>query len=611
MSLPPDSEDDLETVALRKLDGKVRQEPLEPSSVTRTDGTRERLGVEATALASDPGSVTRSPRPSETSLSLGDLPGGQLTARLPQAARTYGRFDLLLELAAGGMAMLYLARLRGPEDFEKLVALKIIHPHLTRDAKFIAMFKDEARLAALLHHPNAVQIYDLGQIEGSYFIAMEFVRGQDLRAVLHAVRRRQGTSGDWPPHYGWSLAARIVADAAAGLHAAHELTSATGEPLGLVHRDVSPHNLLVSYEGHVKLTDFGIAKAAQRSTNTDSGTVKGKLAYMSPEQAMGEAVDRRSDVFSLGVVLWEAVTLKRLFKRKTDSATLHQLTSAEIPSPRTVRPNLPEELEAIVMRSLARDAADRFDTALELQQALEGLIAKTGRTAGSTEIKTLMQDCFAEQRAVFEADIRAAVEGTANAPPTLQRVEGTQETRLSAQVQRAPQLATRSSWLVKVGAVAAVAIIGALAGVLLLREPARRDEAPSRPASPRQARLAPRDAAPVRRVTPPPRPGRRPPQTLLVKIRVLPPEAEATITFRGQAYRQNRVELILTPSQHTERLRVEAPGYEPGERFIAVRPGATLQHVIQLKPRPRPRHWRPRPRRRDPGVGPVDIGLED
>ena len=208
--------------------------------------------------------------------------------RGPQA---FGRYELLMEMGAGGMATLYLGRMTGPSNFEKYLAIKKIHDELVADPQMIEMFLDEARISARIQHPNVVQIFEFDQIEGAHYIAMEYIHGHDLAELLRLVAHTPECG------YRWAHAARIVADAAAGLHAAHELRTPDGKSLELVHRDVSPQNLLISYDGYVKVTDFGIAHAADKLSKTLAGTVKGKVAYMAPEQVRGGKVDRRADVF--------------------------------------------------------------------------------------------------------------------------------------------------------------------------------------------------------------------------------------------------------------------------------------------------------------------------
>jgi serine/threonine-protein kinase len=259
----------------------------------------------------------------------------------------YGKYQLLKRLAMGGMAQIYLARQKGPEGSEQLVVVKRILPHLAENVEFIRMFLDEAKIAARLAHPNIVAIYDLGAQDDSFFLAMEYIHGEDVRRMW----KRAVTMGLELPV---PLACRIVTDACAGLDYAHKKADPSGKPLGTVHRDVSPQNILVSFEGEVKVVDFGIAKAADQATVTRSGVLKGKYSYMSPEQAAGKRVDCRSDVFALGVVLYELLTHTRLFKRSSDMQTLAAVAECQVIPPSQVSPRVPADLDPIVMKALAR-----------------------------------------------------------------------------------------------------------------------------------------------------------------------------------------------------------------------------------------------------------------
>jgi serine/threonine-protein kinase len=249
------------------------------------------------------------------------------------------------------MASVYLAQARGSSGFEKWVALKVIHPHIARNKHFVEMFLDEARITARLNHPNICSVFDFGEARETYYIAMEFLQGEPLRSVV----RRNNADSLLPVE----LAVRIVADAARGLHAAHELTDDEGEPLGLVHRDVSPQNIFVLYDGMAKVVDFGIAKARDKLSQTHTGEFKGKLAYMAPEQLDASTVDRRTDVFALGVVLWEMTTGSRLFKRDTEARTMSAVLRDPVPRPSDLREAFPPMLEGIVMRALERDPEKR------------------------------------------------------------------------------------------------------------------------------------------------------------------------------------------------------------------------------------------------------------
>ncbi len=256
-----------------------------------------------------------------------------------------GKYTLKRQLATGGMAEIWLGEQRGPGGFTKELVVKRILPHLANDEKFVQMFLDEARLAAQLTHPNIVQIFDLGEADGSYFIAMEYIRGHDL-AQLREAGRAMGAPLDW------LAAARIVADACAGLDYAHNFADSRGRPMNLVHRDVSPQNILVSDQGAVKLVDFGVAKAATSTHKTQTGAVKGKFAYMSPEQIRGEKLDGRSDLFAMGIVLFELLTGRRPFGADSELMALTAIMHHPAPDVQEINPNIPQPLRDVVAKAL-------------------------------------------------------------------------------------------------------------------------------------------------------------------------------------------------------------------------------------------------------------------
>jgi eukaryotic-like serine/threonine-protein kinase len=298
-----------------------------------------------------------------------------------------GRYTLLRSLGAGGMAELFLARADGIEGFAKLVALKRILPHKATNERFVRMLLNEARLVAGLDHPNIAQVHDIGLEHGEYFFAMEYVHGQDLARILQRAPRHR---------LHLENALHIAIGVCSGLHCAHMARDSTGRPLDIVHRDVSPSNVLVSYQGAVKLVDFGVAKAATLVSETREGVIKGKYGYMSPEQCLGDALDRRSDVFAVGILLWEMTLGRRLFLFKGELASLQRIVYADAPRPSLYDPDYPPELEHIVMRALARDARQRYQSAEQLQLDLEQL-ALDHRFAVSAvsmaiEMKTLFRD---------------------------------------------------------------------------------------------------------------------------------------------------------------------------------------------------------------------------
>ena len=328
-----------------------------------------------------------------------------------------GRYQLLHRIAFGGMAEIWLARHDGAQGFEKLVVLKRILPNLAASNDFLVMFFDEARLAAKLSHPNICQIYDLGSALGSYYIAMEYVHGENLRAVTR--RSLERTEAGLPP----PLAARIVSEACQGLHYAHSRTDLSGAPLDVVHRDVSPQNILVGYDGQVKIVDFGIAKAASQLHETEAGVIKGKYAYMSPEQCTGRPLDRRSDLFSLGVVLWEVLTGRRLFLRKNELKTMTAVCDEPAPPPSAVRAGIPGDLDRIVLKAMAKSPDARYQTGEEMHRDLEFFLrAQPDLVTASTiaaRMESLFDDRLATWRKVFARSAGAPDEGTLGQHPEL------------------------------------------------------------------------------------------------------------------------------------------------------------------------------------------------
>ncbi len=303
------------------------------------------------------------------------------------------------------MASVHLARVDGPGGFQKWIAIKRIHPHLVEDDQFVDMFLDEARIAAGINHANVAQVFDLGKDDNTYWIAMEYLHGEPLREVM---RRVEDKTSRIPFH----VAARVVADAAEGLHGAHELRGRNGQLLNLVHRDVTPHNLFVTYDGYTKVVDFGIAKVVDRLASTRAGTLKGKLAYMSPEQVRGQDVDRRTDIFALGVVLWELTTSRRLFRRETDLDTLEQVQACVVPLPSTIIEDYPPELEEVVMKALSQRREDRFQTAREFSRALQRFLMKQGIFVGPEDVGDYVKGLFTDRVAKRERYLEWAAEVT-------------------------------------------------------------------------------------------------------------------------------------------------------------------------------------------------------
>ncbi len=309
------------------------------------------------------------------------------TAEIGSTANSY---QILAKLAVGGMAEIFLARSASVGGVERYVVLKRVLRERATDVEFIRMFLDEARLAAQLQHPNVAQVYDIGKLGDSYFFTMEYVHGETVRGLLH---RAYGLRK--PLSIGNVLT--IIAGTAAGLHHAHERVGIDGKPLGIVHRDVSPSNLMISYEGHVKVVDFGVAKAADRLSETRAGTVKGKIAYLSPEQSRAGTIDRRADLFSLGIVMWEMLATERLFNKATDFDTMMAIANDDARPPSSVRPGIPPEIDAIVMRLLARNPDDRYQTAADVVDAIEEVAARSNSILSAAALGRSMRELFGQR----------------------------------------------------------------------------------------------------------------------------------------------------------------------------------------------------------------------
>jgi serine/threonine protein kinase len=373
----------------------------------------------------------------------GQVADGVSTQRL-------GRYQLITRMAVGGMAEVFLARHGELAGFRTLVVVKKVLPHLASDPDFITMFLDEARIASMLDHPNLVRIVEVGRHGDEFFLAMELVQGKPLSSLLRRGLLHQQTIDP-------RVAAWIVAQAAAGLHHAHGLCGRDGQPLGLVHRDVSPQNILVSFEGAVKVIDFGIAGAVGRLTETGTGGLKGKLAYMAPEQARAEPMDRRADVFALGVVLWESLCCRRLFARTTDVATLSAVLEDPIPLPSTVA-KVPAAIEAIVMKALCRDPAGRYQSAQELSQALERF-AFQGDGCSTGDVAELMKRYFGGERARWATTTRLALEMADPSDSTHMRQMKLTQTGLPIGTPvPTGRLGGAGPWAVTLGVVAALAV---------------------------------------------------------------------------------------------------------------------------------------------------------
>ncbi|MEM9190217.1 MAG: serine/threonine-protein kinase [Myxococcota bacterium] len=409
--------------------------------------------------------------------------------------RRFGRYRLNYKLASGGMATVFLGKEIGPAALHRAVAIKRIHDHLADQKKFLDMFLDEARIVARISHPNVCTVLDFGEVDGAYYLAMEYLLGESFRAVVREVTDRP----DLLSSMRWrALAARIIADAAEGLHAAHQLRDDDGAPMGVVHRDVSLSNLFVTYVGAVKVIDFGIAKAATKNYRTRTGEVKGTYAYMAPEQFLGAELDCRADVWSLGVCLFEACTGTRLFRRDTQMETMMAVCSQPIPDPRERQPDLPEGLAEVINRAVSRDRDDRYPSARAMGQALSHFLVGIDEATGLPELEEWMQQLFDRSRTT-----KQGLRDSVLAEPKTEELHSADLISVASPPKFAP---VRSSirtvrrpvnvWMV-VTAGLAVALVATLVvlGVVVTREPEPVVEAPEPSSLP--PLLSPRSSEPA------------------------------------------------------------------------------------------------------------------
>jgi eukaryotic-like serine/threonine-protein kinase len=424
------------------------------------------------------------------------------------AGDVLGRYELLLPVAQGGMATVWAARMTGAHDLAKIVAIKTMLPTLSCDPRFEKMFLSEAELAARIKHPNVCEILDLGEENGVLYLAMEWIEGESLVTLLGDCER----AGRRVP---FAAAAGIGAAAARGLHAAHELKDESGELVGVVHRDVSPHNILVTYGGVVKIVDFGVAKAVARSDHqpTHAGHLKGKVLFMAPEQAFCDEVDRRTDVFALGIVLYQLTTGSHPFRADNELATLARITSPEpVPAPVTLVPDYPPELAAVVMKALAKERDQRFDSMRDLADALEIVAAKLAERDGAQGLEAFVLEALAarrEARSIQLAEARRAADergelralgGLASPIPDLADAAGPASSDAAASSLREPQRRgglARAAALVSLGAIlGALALIWATRGAAPPISASAAATSLSSESAPAAAAIVPASAAP-------------------------------------------------------------------------------------------------------------------
>jgi tRNA A-37 threonylcarbamoyl transferase component Bud32 len=439
---------------------------------------------------------------------------------LPGNGRPIGRYEPIRRLAVGGMAEIYLARIPGLgiEGFEKLVVLKRILPQHALDPELLRMFLDEARLSATLTHPHITEVHDVGADGDAPFFAMEYVHGANLRELMRAHARAAGTPAA-PLELPYAIG--VVAAAAAGLHYAHERLGPGGEPLGIVHRDVSPSNVLVSYDGAVKVSDFGIAKWALQRTRTQEGTLKGKFAYMSPEQCRGRPVDRRSDVFALGTILYELTTGAAPFVGEGDLEILNRIAAgvAEAPAWPAEKGTYPPALAAIVMRALAPDPDRRYPTMQALQVALEGFAREASLPVSTVALGELMQRLFADDLAAWHEAQRAGKslgEHLAARPVTIRSEDPGERTATDAFGPTRRRARAGSKWVRALGLAAFAGVFAVAGGVAAKKWLVGKERAAAAPPAVAPALI--RAAAPV----PPSAPELPPPKVVAAAVVAAP-----------------------------------------------------------------------------------------
>jgi eukaryotic-like serine/threonine-protein kinase len=531
----------------------------------------------------------------------------------------FGKYQLLRKIASGGMGQVYLALEQGT-GFERLVVLKLILPHLAEDEEFLGMFLEEARLVARLQHPNLITILELTEIDGRYCLAMEYVQGDDVRRMeRHA--RAQGK----PLPMG--LVLRVVAEAAAGLDYAHHARDAHGQPLRLVHRDVSPQNILVGFDGGVKVIDFGVAKAAGSSSNTATGVLKGKYPYMSPEQAAGQPIDARSDQFALGVVLWELLTNRRLFKGESNLMTLRLVRDCQVPPPSQLNPQLPRGLDELVLKALSPTPEGRFPDCGAFRLALEDYLLQHRLPASNAHLSAWLRDVYAERIAreedpstldqiAEELDLDAKSNASRSSMRSASQQQGSRSARLSVekptpllgpppdleflpastpnmrqtQTLAPVALKRRRSPLVPVAAALGGVLLAAGAAVILLRQ-----STPAERTSVVQEAEPPREPPRAAESEPPPP---REPQRLA--LRVMSEPLGAKVLVDGEPRGATPVHLALTPAELPVTVALRLEGYEPVSRKVSAEDGPEV--LVKLTPKPEPRP--PPPPRR-----PLDIKM--
>jgi len=509
-----------------------------------------------------------------------------------------GRYQVVGHLATGGMAEILLGKVHGPSGFERPVVIKRILPNLVKQQSFVDMFLDEAKVVARIQHPNVVHVHELGREEGELYLVMEYLEGE---TVLNLLRRSKRVGKPLHP----ALAGHIVAKAAAGLHAAHDLKDESGELVRLVHRDVSPHNIFVTYTGDVKVLDFGIAKHDERSTNTEAGQLKGKFPYMSPEQCLGKDVDRRSDIFSLGIVLFELLTGKRLFARDTSLMTMQAIVNGEASSPRRYNPECPESLAQVCMKALKTDPAHRYQTAADMRRDIVAAVRKMSfedipEEALGMQMQDIFHDRYEEKVELLrrvgsgsqitnvpmaEVDISVSLPGVAS-----QNAKVDPTTPFSVQSKARGRDGWPVAWTV---AVAAAVLLGVGVGLGVAFGGGSDGTAPVAAApAPETTPVEPPSVEPAAEI--PPEATEDPIAPTEVTLSVISTPTGALVTIEGEERGETPLDVTLPIGEAPVAVRIGHDGYAPAtQRFVPDGDGR-IDAVLEALAVPTPRESRPR-----------------
>jgi serine/threonine-protein kinase len=507
----------------------------------------------------------------------------------PTSSKDAGKYRVIADLGQGGMANVYLAVARGPSGFNKLVVLKSLRTDFAVDSEFVGMFLEEARLAARLNHPHVVQTYEVADYAGRPVIVMEYLEGQTLANVDLRAKSKL-TLG---------MRLRVLMETLEGLHHAHELTDFAGKPLGLVHRDISPQNVFITFDGHVKVLDFGIAKIVNSQVQTATGILKGKIRYMAPEQMLGSHdLDLRADLYSVGVMLWEAATGRRMWQDHSDIQVMNAVAQGALPAPREIKPDVSPTLDAICMKALAPNPADRYSTALEMANAVEAELESTETGASNRQLGQLVRETFedvrARTRAIIEAQLleakSASMESGAQLiPANLVNISNriSDEPSPSHPVDThslggiAPAQGIRKSRRFAAGVVAALAAVGIATMVAFAAfnhpKPATggNDQAAS------AAALNKADLTPSSSTIPTaPSAAVAAPTSVTVKLSTIP--ADATLSLDGHPLPGNPYPAKFPLDGATHKVHAEAPGYQA--RTITLTPDHDTEIILALDP---------------------------